>query len=258
MLFLGIIVLVLIAACVAVSTVLGARRKAAASGDSDSDSQSFIGGVLNALFTVVLAFYIVFAWQNGDDIEKAAQQEANALVDTHWQVAAAPPQQAGAIRDLTDRYAERVAEQEWSALDEGRMDPEVTSVLNGLRAEVLALPAEDAAVKPVREQALQNVRQIDEGHRERVDVATDNQNFNLVLLGGSVLGAVLMVVFPLVVGLSMRPANVASMVLLTCTLGLTIYLSIGLLHPLSGPFGVDPDALETARQEFEVATPSGV
>ncbi len=178
-------------------------------------------------------------------------------MDTHWQAAAAPPRQAAAVQELTARYAERVADHEWSALDDGRTDPEVTSVLNRLRAEILALPPGDPVVKPLREQALQNVREIDKAHRERVDVATDNQSLNVVLLGGSVLGAVLMIVFPLVVGLSMRPANVVSMVLLTGTLGLTIYLSIGLLHPLDGPFGVDPEALETVRSEFEMASPSG-
>ena len=95
----------LVAVAVAVSTVLGARRKAVASGDCDSDSQSFVVGVLNALFTVVLAFYIVFTWQNGDDIEKATKKEANALADIHWQVEFAPPASATQIQALTSRYA---------------------------------------------------------------------------------------------------------------------------------------------------------
>lgn len=258
MLFISLFAIGLIAIFVALATVRGARRKAVASGDSDSDSQSFIGGVLNALFTVVLAFYIVFAWQNGDDIEKAAQKEANALVDTYWQATAAPPPKTAAVQTLTTRYAERVVDHEWAALDRGRTDPDVNRLLAELRTEILALPAGDERLKSTREQVLENIRQIDEGHRERVDVATDNQSFNLVLLGGSVLGAVLMVGFPLLVGLSMRPANVASMVLLTCTLGLTIYLSVELLHPLYGPFGVDPDALQAVRDEFEAMAPSGV
>lgn len=119
-----------------------------------------------------------------------------------------------------------------------------------MRGAVLSVPANDPGVKSTREQGLQNIRRIDEAHRDRVDVATDDQNFNLVLLAGSALGAVLMIVFPLVVGLSMRPANVICMLLLTCVLGLTISLAVELLYPLHGPFSVDPEALQDVRGEF--------
>lgn len=230
--------------------MLGAKRRTASSGDSDSDSQSFVGGVLNALFTVLLAFYIVFAWQNGDDIDKAARQEANALTDLHWQATVAPSAHSAAIQDLAERYARRVVEREWPALDQRETDPGVDRLLDSLRAEVLSLPTTDETLKSTREQSLQAIRKIDEAHQERVDVVTDNQNFNIVLLVGSTLGAMLMIVFPLVIGLSMRPANVASMVLLTATLGFALYVSLELLHPLHGPFAVDPDAFHTALEGF--------
>lgn len=254
MIFLIFLLLVLLTAAVAAVTLLSARREAVAAGDSDSDSQSFVGGVLNALFTVLLAFYIVFAWQNGDDIDKAAQQEVNALNDVYWQVTAAPAEQAESIRALTEQYARRVAEHEWSALSQGRGDAETDRLLVGMRAEAIALPADTEVLKSARAQVLADVRQIDEGHRERVDVATDDQSFNLVLLAGSVLGAVLMIVFPLLVGLSARPANVATMALLTLTLGFTVYLSVQLMHPLQGPFGVDADSFST----FLESLPGGV
>ncbi|MGW0891204.1 bestrophin-like domain [Saccharopolyspora sp. NPDC002578] len=253
MIFLILLVLVLLTAAVAAVTLLGARREAVAAGGSDSDSQSFVGGVLNALFTVLLAFYIVFAWQNGDDVDKAAQQEVNALNDAYWQVSAVPAEQAASIRSLAEQYAHRVAEHEWAALGQGRGDAEADRLLVGLRAEAIALPADTEVQKSAREQVLADVRQIDEGHRERVDVATDDQSFNVVLLVGSILGAVLMIVFPLLVGLSARPANVVTMALLTLTLGFTIYLSVQLMHPLQGPFGVDPDSFRT----FLEALPGG-
>ena len=257
MILLSLLAVVLLTLCVAGFTVLSARRKAAASGDADSDSQSFVGGVLNALFTVVLAFYIVFAWQNGDDIDKSSQQEANALTDTYWQASIAPAPHSTAIQSLTARYASRVADHEWSALDRGDTDPEVDRLLNSLRSEVLALPVDNEAIKSSREQSLQNIRQIDEGHRKRVDIATDDQNFNIVLLAASFLGAALMIAFPLLIGLSMRPANVAAMVLLTLTLGFTAYMSVELLHPLHGPFAVDPDPFRTALAGFDSTSHTG-
>ncbi|MFR9728449.1 hypothetical protein ACL03H_04405 [Saccharopolyspora sp. MS10] len=245
MIFLSLLALAALVAAVAAGTLLNARRRAVASGDADSESQSFVGGVLNALFTVVLAFYIVFAWQNGEDIDQAAKQEVNALNDAYWQSTAVPAEQGASIRSLAVQYANRVAEHEWPALDRGELDPQTDSLLAGLRAESIALPVDTELLKSAREQVLADVRQLDEAHRERVDVATDDQSFNLVLLVGSVLGAALMLAFPLVVGLSARPANVLTMSLLAGTLGLTLYLSVQLMHPLHGPFGVDADAFRT-------------
>jgi hypothetical protein len=256
-LFFTLLALVLFALCVVGFTVLNARRKTAASGEADSDSQSFVGGVLNALFTVVLAFYIVFAWQNGDDISKASEQEANALIDTHWQVSGAPEPHASAIQSLTAQYAARVADYEWAALDRGETDPETDRLLNSLRAEVLALPTDTETLKAAREQSMQNVRQIDEAHRQRVDMATDEQPFNIMLLVASIIGGVLMIAFPLITGLSMRSANVVTMVLLTLVIGFTIFISIELLHPLHGPFGVAPDAFRAALDVFATRTNAG-
>ncbi|MEU5849148.1 hypothetical protein [Saccharopolyspora shandongensis] len=251
MILISLLAIVLLTLAVAGFTVLNARRKAAASGEADSDSQSFVGGVLSALFTVVLAFYIVFAWQNGDDIEKASQQETNALIDVYWQASIAPQPRAAVIQSTISEYTVRVADHEWLTHGAGATDPEAERLLAELRSQVLALPADSEALKTSREQSLQDIRQITENRQQRVTIATDDQSFNVVLLVASILGAALMIVFPLLIGLSMRPANVAVMALLTVTLGFTVYMSFELLHPFSGPFGVAPDSFNAVRETFE-------
>ncbi|GAA2796744.1 hypothetical protein GCM10010470_34820 [Saccharopolyspora taberi] len=256
MFFLLLLLVVLPALLVAGALLLGRRRKRT-SAESDSDSLGFVGGVLNALFTVVLAFYVVFSWQTGDDIEKAATAEANALTDAHWQMSAAPEPAASTIRTLLTQYAARVADHEWPALDAGRADPGTDAILTSLRAEVIGLPADTELQKAAREQATQDVRLIDENHRERVDQATDDQFFTVILLIGTILGALLMVVFPLLVGISPTTANIASMALLTAVLGCTVFMSLELLHPLHGAFGADPDAFRIALESLGVPAPTG-
>lgn len=256
MILISLLAIALLTVAVAGFTVLNARRKAAASGEADSDSQSFVGGVLAALFTVVLAFYIVFAWQNGDDIEKASQHETNALIDVYWQASIAPEPHAAAIQSTISEYTARVADHEWLAHDAGASDPEAERLLAELRTQVLALPVDSEALKTSREQSLQDIRQITENRQERVTIATDDQSFNIVLLVASVLGAALMIAFPLMIGLSMRPANVAVMAVLTATLGFTVYMSFALLQPFSGPFGVDPDSFNAAKETFGTASES--
>lgn len=237
-------------AVVLVVMVLAGRRARARSEDCDTDSVSFVGGVLNALFTVVLAFFVVFAWQTGADLEGHATAESDAVLDTYWQLDVVPQPDADRIRGLLSRYATEVADREWPALAEGRDTPEVTETIIALRSAVTALPVDADVVAEVRRLALQNLRTIDENHRARVDMATSEDPFTIALLVGTVLGAVLMVVFPLVFGMSTRPANIATMVMLAFTLSATLYVCWQLKSPLEGFFAATPDNFRAALEQM--------
>lgn len=245
-----IVLLVVLPTFVAVvaAIVLG-RRRGARDGDSDSDSVSFVGGVIGALFTVVLAFYVVFAWQLGSDIDTDATTESNALVDAWYQADRMPEPVRTEARQLIQGYADGVIEREWPELATGTPDSAVSAsdaTLRSLRTAFDGLPADDDAMLSTRDGALADLREIDESHRSRVDRSTDTDVFNTVLLVGTLVGAALMVAFPLVVGLSARPANVAAVGILTFVVAATVYISLQLAHPLSGPFAVEPDPFSDA------------
>lgn len=237
-------------AIVIVVAILAGRRARARSEDHDADSVSFVGGVLNALFTVVLAFFVVFAWQTGADLDGHATAESDAVLDTYWQLAVVPQADADRIRGLLRKYATQVADREWPALTDGRDAPEVAATIGTLRSAVTALPVDAEIVAEARTQALQNVRTIADNHRARVDMATSNDPFTIALLIGTVLGAVLMLGFPLVFGMSTRPANIVAMALLTFTLGATLYVCWQLMNPLEGFFGTTPEAFRSALEEM--------
>jgi hypothetical protein len=247
-----ILIVVLPTAVVIAVTLLVGRTKKAASGEFDGDSMSFIGGVLNALFTVVLAFYVVFAWQNGDDISSQSSAEADALVDTYWQTKVEPPRDATVIANLARAYTTNVVHREWRALDHGRTDPRTMATLAELRNAVLALPTDNQAMNTAREMSLQDLSTITTNHRERVAEATNNDDFTWILLLGTILGAVAMLVFPLLMGLSARPGNVTGMAVLGITLAVMVFVSVELLHPLHGYFAVDPSAYTDALDEMSV------
>jgi Protein of unknown function (DUF4239) len=245
-----LLIVVLPTAIVIAVTVLFGRAKKARSGDFDGDSMSFIGGVLSALFTVVLAFYVVFAWQSGDDIGSQATAEADALVDTYWQTTVEPEPDATLISGLVRKYTEEVAGREWSMLDEGQADPVAAATLTDLRTAVSALPADTEVLNSARDQSLQDLRTITTNHRQRTDEATDSDGFTWFLLVGTILGAVAMLVFPLLVGLSARPTNVVGIAVLAVTLAVIVYVCLQLMHPLHGQFGVGPDAFHDALDDM--------
>jgi Protein of unknown function (DUF4239) len=245
-----LLIVVLPTAVVIAVTLLVGRSRKAATGDFDGDSMSFVGGVLNALFTVVLAFYVVFAWQNGDDISSHSSAEADALVDTYWQTKVEPPADATVISHLVKQYATDVVHKEWPQLDHGQPDPATETTLTELRGAVLALPTDSQAVNTARQMSLQDLSTITTNHRQRVNAATDSDNFTWFLLLGTILGAVAMLAFPLLMGLSARPTNVAGMAVLGVTLAVIVFACVELLHPLHGFFGIDPSAYTDALDDM--------
>lgn len=231
--------------------ILRGRRKAVSSGDFDSDSVSFAGGVISALFTVVLAFYVVFAWQRGADIDNSTTAEAQAVVDAHWQAEALPEPHRTSIQGMLRDYASSVVEEEWPSLVNGQAQSRPAELIQRIRAEFAALPESSGAVVFAREQGLRDVRQIDESRRSRVDLATGDDVFTRVLLAGTLIGAALMIAFPLLVGFSTRPVNIVILGILTAVVGATVFISVQLGRPLDGPFGVGPDALRGAVQDID-------
>ncbi|MEJ3652896.1 hypothetical protein WEH80_07925 [Actinomycetes bacterium KLBMP 9759] len=214
---------------------------------------SFAGGIVSALFTVVLAFYIVFAWQQGADIESNASAEADAVVDAYWQADAAPEPSRSALQGLLREYAITVADREWQLLRQGEKEDTVADLIRAIRTEFIALPT-DGASGVSREYGLRDVRDIDEAHRSRVDLAAGDNTFNTVLLVATLIGAALVIAFPIVVGMSGRPVNLVVVGVLAFTVGATIYIALQLRTPLDGAFGVEPDAFLDAVAEMRSPT----
>jgi hypothetical protein len=235
-----------------VAVVLG-RRKAVASGDSDGDSVAFVGGILAAMFTVVFAFYVVFAWQVGSDLSGTADTEADAVIDAYWQADAAPEPNRTAMHELLRDYATTVANDEWAALAAGGTNSRAGEIVRELRVQFTAMPSADDASAVARAQGLRDVRQIDESHRARIGLAGDGDAFNAVLLAGTVLGAVLILAYPLVAGLSAKPLNIVVFGLMALTLGAAVFFSLEMANPLAGPFGVGPGAFESALEQMQPA-----
>ena len=226
------------------------RTRARPDGELDADSLGFVGGTLNAIYIVILAFYVVFAWQTGDDISTQAGTEANALIDIYHQAGEAPAAQRDELRRLVSAYATEVADHEWSSLADGNADERVDRIVADLRTSVTAMPSGDPNTVTARQFALSDVRTLDEFHRDRVDDSTDSGVFNTTLLVGTVVGSALMIAFPLVMGITATRRHLVVMGSMAVILGVLVYMSFALMDPLNGAFAQEPDAFRSALDLF--------
>lgn len=239
---LAIIFAVFVPAVLAVvlTIVLSRRRAESAEGD-ESHSIPFIGGLLGSLFVVVVTFYLVLSWQNFNEVEARAKAEADALLGAYWQaeIFSDPAQQE--LQQLVREYASVVVASEWSAPSGPGRDSRVRRILDDLRAEFVALPADDPKSRLARKKALRYVQRIADNHRARVDLINGDNWFIFTLLCAQVVGAVLMVAFPLLAGFGGNAMNIAVMSLLGISVGAVVLLSVELLSPTQGIFKVDPE-----------------
>jgi hypothetical protein len=226
------------------------RRTAVADGEKDGDSVSYVGGIISALFTVVLAFFVVFAWQAGADVESSSSAESDALLDLFWQVEALPGPQRTGLQDLVAQYTRSVADTEWPLLAAGEADPHAGALLEKLRDTVGALPIDGGIAQSVREQGMADLRQVGDARRARLDAATEDDSFNTILLVGTLVGGALTIAFPLLAGISARPVNVVIMGVLGLVVGVTMFVAVALAAPVGGLFGAEPGAFLGALTEM--------
>lgn len=235
---------------VAVLTILAGRRQRAKDGTYNSDALGFVGGVFNALFIVVLAFYTVITWTEAESTAGRIDTEAAGLTEIYWQVAEVPDPERGHIRALIREYTARVADNEWPAMANGETDRKADDLLITLRAELASMPVATDDLKATRDQAIQTVRAVSDDRRARIDVATGSSLLLKLLLLGTVIGAATMIGYPLLIGFSADLRHIAGLVVLAGTLALVVYFSIELDQPFSGLLKLEPDPFRTALTEY--------
>ncbi|MFD9698869.1 hypothetical protein [Lentzea sp. NPDC059081] len=246
--------LVIVLASVVVTAVacilFGRSRSHEQSDDRDADSRGFLGAVISGLFIVALAFYVVIVWEENGAAEDNASREAAAVADVYWQTSVMPQPQRDLIRGLLTEYPKLVAEKEWPQLAVGESDQETAAALSSLHAEILSLPASPDEVKSARERAVERLREITDLRRDRIDSASGLDDTGNLMLIGTIVGAVAMVVFPLLIGFTARRRHVLQMCLTAAVLAFVCVLCLGMTQPFDGMLRVDPDSFTSLTDEL--------
>ena len=239
-------VVITVAACL----LFGRSRAHDQADDRDADSRGFLGAVISGLFIVALAFYMVIVWEENGAAEDNAAREAAAIADAYWQTAVMPQPQRDHIRSLLTEYPKLVADKEWPRLAGGESDDRTTETLNSLHTEILSLPATPDQVKSARERALERLREITDLRRDRLDQAGGLDNTGRLMLIGTIVGAIGMVVFPLLIGFTARLRHVVQMSVTAAVLAFVCVLCLGMTHPFSGVLRVQPEAFVSVTDEL--------
>ncbi|KOV82858.1 hypothetical protein ADL03_22495 [Nocardia sp. NRRL S-836] len=240
-----------VVATIVATVLVGRSREHEQSDDRDADSRGFLGAVLSGLFIVALAFYTVIVWENATDVENNSGSESAAVADAYWQTAVLPQPQRDRIRSLLRDYPKSVADREWPRLTEGSGDENTDELLNSLHREAVNLPATPEQVQSARTQIVERVRSIRDLRRERVDAAQGLSATGQFMLAATLVGAAMMIVFPLLVGFTARLRHIVQMAITAGVLAGVCVVCVGIAHPYEGWLHVEPDAFTDVSEELD-------
>jgi uncharacterized membrane-anchored protein len=221
-------------------------RKDGEPGDNDAAGNVFT--IVAGLQAVLVAFVLISLFDAVTTANSEAHQEADGLVAASWAANALPEPARTQVQELTRAYASTVVREEWPQMQAGQ---EVTGAggaqLDQLRAAVADAPADGDWQVDRKEEAANQLQQVDQARQARLAVAGSHGLGAVVwfvLVAGSLMTVLLVNVF----GGTRLVTHVIVVTTLAGMITLLLFAIYQLQNPFTGGARVGPDAFRAALE----------
>ncbi|MFI1104619.1 hypothetical protein [Streptomyces melanogenes] len=225
------------------------RSEASKKSHLEAPALAFVGSATLALFVLTAAFLVASSWQQRNAASDHTYQEARGLESAYAAAGALPGAQSQGVRQQLRLYVPEVTGPEWALMRRQELSPKASRVLD--RARLLAARAqgeneEDKAAKETLGTALDSVTTARNQRSSDMRWSVPDPIFYALIAT-----AVLVVLFPALVGINAGPRHMLVMILLGTVLGFGVYLVSSLQHSFAPPLGIEPDAYRQTLTRFD-------
>jgi hypothetical protein len=217
------------------------------------ESHTVVAGLiympLSGLVGVVIAFTIVFAWQNFNAAYKTTQDEAAALADVYWHADDFSDLDRQEVQQLAQSYAQVVIDEEWPLMAQGGESTRAWEIVDEIRRRLDKVEPTTSA-----EQALysREVTQFDAMVNDRrLRLLESREGLPPTLWASLLFASPLLIIFTYLFGVKnflMHMVLVATLTLVVTSILVTIR---SLEYPFSGDLIVKPTAIEIVLDGFK-------
>lgn len=208
---------------------------------------AFVGSATLAVFVLVAGFLVASSWQQRNTARDHTYQEARGLESAYVGADALPDALRLSTRQQLRAYAQEVAGPEWELMRRRRMSTRASRELDRVRLAVARIQGngDQEAARDTLGTALDSVATV------RIQRSSDMRwSVPDPIFYALIATALLVLLFPALVGINAGPRHILVMILLGTVLGFGVYLVSSLQHSFAPPLGIEPDAYRQALERF--------
>ena len=205
------------------------------------DVTGFVYAMVGVIYAVLLAFVVVVVWEQFQNADQIAEDEASHLGNVRQLARAFPDSISKAISTDIHDYAESVVTREWPAMAQGRSDSATYAITKRLWNTFYAY-------RPVQgeqeyyNQALRELTSFNTSRRQRI--IEMHGSIPPILWGLLIGGAIVCIVFTYLFATPRAWTQYMITGLLAAMIAVTLVLIHEMDHPYRGAMSLTPDGFE--------------
>jgi hypothetical protein len=235
-------------AVVAAAVAFVVHRLGAGEGRTEhNDAIGQVFTIVGGLHAVLMAFVLISLFDAAGTASADSYREANTLVAIDWAGDSLPEPARGQIHALSQAYLSTVIDQEWPRMRAGQdLDDTGWAQLEELR---LTIEHADAAGEWQQDRKQQAANRLWEVYQARQDrIAASGGGVGLVLWFALVVGSVMSLALPNLLGGTRLATHIVVMAVLAATIALLLFAIYQMQNPFSGGASIEPEAFQSARE----------
>ena len=250
-----IIAFIVIAAVVASLAGLGLMRRLVPTQERAKHTEvtGALYGIIGAMYSVLLAFVVIAAWDEYREAHAAISNEATtvrnlARITSGWPAAERAPVEAALVA-----YARQVVEVEWPAMARGDLGPATSPVTVNQLWQALDRAEEAAATKSASYIAAMTQFDALGGARDQRGLLAQERlplSMRLILF----IGAAVTIAFSCVLVIDTSRLHVLMTASLAALIALLLLLQYQLSRPFQGVVAIEPTAMVLVLAEIDAGT----
>lgn len=216
----------------------------------DGDERGLAIALLAVIATVnslLLAFSAVSVWESFGAADEAVHGEANTITELSQDLAVFDTPESMASRELLRAYTRMVVEDEWTAMQEGRVDDDAWTAFNRMFRSVGALDPDTPRHVALMPEIWARTNELLKHRRERLytSEAQVPSTLWLVVIVGTVMTIGTLYVLPATLFNRVVIASVAG------AMGLVFFFVVAMDRPFAGNESISPAPFETTLENMQ-------
>jgi Na+/melibiose symporter-like transporter len=216
--------------------------------EAHNDRAGFILAVIGVVYAVLLAFVAIGTWERFNEARARSYEEAESLATVYRDTASFPHPER--LQKMLEAYTRSVIDREWPRMRIGERAESSNALLEAVDRSVRELPVRSMSEQDVHAQMLSAIDTALADRETRLSI--DFVGINGIMWAVLIAGAYITVAFTYLFGFERTLMQQLMIGGLSLTIGLVLFLVVGLDYPFRGSIAVGPDAFRALLESWQI------